>query len=102
MEDMLEFDGASSSAMNRDGRAVSKASQKELQNALYARCANLSADRTFDQNELLELQVIPNDDLRLLQTCLGHLTKEGLFKLMKKNDAACWKVVKREDAARSA
>lgn len=75
-------------------------SQKMLKNALYARCANLPADRIFSQNDLLSLEVIPNNDLDQLLSCTRQLTKEGLFKLMSRDGRACWKVVKRDDAAK--
>ena len=75
-------------------------SQKELTNALYARCANLPADRVFDQQDLFSLEVIPNNDLQQLLICTQQLTKEGLFKLMTKDGRACWRVVKKDDAAK--
>lgn len=75
-------------------------SQKMLKNALYARCANLPADRIFNQSDLLLLDVIPNNDLDQLLSCTRQLTKEGLFKLMSRDGRACWKVVKRDDAAK--
>ena len=77
-------------------------SQKELKNALYARCANLPADRVFNQQDLFSLEVIPDNDLQLLLICTQQLTKEGLFKLMTKDGRACWKVVKKDDAAKYA
>lgn len=78
----------------------SVSSPKMLKNALYARCANLAADRIFNQNDLLSLEVIPNNDLDQLLSCTRQLTKEGLFKLMSRDGRACWKVVKRDDAAK--
>ena len=75
-------------------------SQKELKNALYARCANLPADRVFNQQDLFSLEVIPDNDLQLLLICTQQLTKEGLFKLMTKDGRACWRVVKKDDAAK--
>lgn len=75
-------------------------SQKMLKNALYARCANLPVDTIFSQNDLLSLEVIPNNHLDQLLSCTRQLTKEGLFKLMSKDGRACWKVVKRDDAAK--
>lgn len=82
-----------------DVSAVS--SPKMLKNALYARCANLPAETIFSQDNLLSLNVIPDNDLEQLLSCTRQLTKEGLFKLMSKDGRACWKVVKRDDAAKS-
>ncbi|MCJ1348449.1 34-kDa subunit of RNA polymerase III (C) [Peltigera leucophlebia] len=75
-------------------------SPKMLKNALYARCANLPAESIFSQDDLLSLDVIPGNDLEQLLSCTRQLTKEGLFKLMSKDGRACWKVVKRDDAAK--
>lgn len=77
-------------------------SQKELKNALYARCANQPAERVFSQNDLLSLNVIPNNDLQQLLLCTRQLTKDGLFKLWSRDGRACWRVVKRDDAAKYA
>lgn len=77
-------------------------SQKELKNALYARCANLPAERVFNQQDLFSLEVIPNNDIHQLLICTQQLTKEGLFKLMTKDGRTCWKVVKKDDAAKYA
>ena len=77
-------------------------SPKELKNALYARCANLPADRVFNQLDLFSLEVIPNNDLQQLLICTQQLTKEGLFKLMTRDGRTCWKVVKKDDAAKYA
>lgn len=75
-------------------------SLKEIKNALYARCASLPTERVFTQGDLLSFQIIPHDDLQKLLSSTKQLTKEGLFKLMTKDGRACWKVVKREDAAK--
>ncbi|KAL8822997.1 MAG: hypothetical protein Q9191_006278 [Dirinaria sp. TL-2023a] len=83
-----------------DDIAVAEASPKELQNALYASCASQPADKIFDQHDLLALGVIPRDDLGLLLSCTRQLTKEGLLKVMTKDGVACWRVVKKEDAAK--
>lgn len=85
---------------NTDGVAVVESSLKELKNALYARCANQPAERVFDQNDLFDFGIIPNNDLGQLLLCVKQLTQDGLFKVQKKDERACWKVVKKEDAAR--
>ena len=73
---------------------------KIVKNALFARCANLPAESIFSQDDLLSLDVIPCNDLEQLLSCTRQLTKDGLFKLMSKDGRACWKVVKRDDAAK--
>ena len=79
---------------------ITAASPNEIKNALYARCANLGADKVYTQRDLLAFQIIPNDDLNELHSCTRQLMKEGLFKLMKQDGRTCWKVVKKEDAAK--
>lgn len=79
---------------------ITAASTNETKNALYARCANLGAEKVYTQRDLLAFKIIPNDDLNQLLSCTRQLTKEGLFKLMTKDGRACWKVVKKEDAAK--
>jgi len=82
------------------GEPSSLSSPKELKNALYARCASLPADKAFNQQDLLAFNIIPNDDLNQLLSCATQLAKEGLFKLMTRDGKPCWKVVKKEDAAK--
>ena len=79
---------------------IAQASRKELKNALYARCASRGVDLVFDQNDLLALGIIPNEDLAVLQACTSQLTKEGLLQVLKKDSGVCWKVVRKEDAAK--
>ena len=79
---------------------ISRSSIEELKNAMYAACASLPENKTFDQAELLDLGTVPDRDIHLLQKCTTQLTKEGLFKLMTKNNRVCWRVVKRANAAR--
>ena len=89
---------ANSSSVDQEPPTV--ASQKELKNALYAKCANLPAEQVFNQRDLFALGVIPDGDLSQLLECTRQLSKEGLFKLMTKDGTPCWKVVKKEVAAR--
>ena len=79
-------------------RAIS--STKELKHALYARCASQPADRVFTQQDLLAFDVTPNGDLKQLQACTTQLSKEGLLKMMTRDGKLCWKLVKKEDAAK--
>ena len=90
-------------ARNEDvvmGEASGVSSPKELKNLLYARCASQEENHVFDQRELLSFHIIPNDDVAQLLVHTRQLAKEGLFKLMTKDGKACWKVVKRDDAAK--
>lgn len=79
---------------------ITTSSQNEMKDTLYARCASLPAERVFTQYDLISFQIIPDDDVNLLLSCTRQLTKEGLFKLMTKEGRPCWKVVKKEDAAK--
>ena len=98
---MPQTNGTPSRAPVAEDIAVPEPSPKEIQNALYARCASQPADKIFDQHYLLALGVIPNDDLGRLLLCTKQLSKDGLFKVMTRGGVACWRVVKREEAARS-
>lgn len=85
---------------NTDG-AVVDSSIEELMNALYARCANQPADKLFTQDDLTNLGVIPNNDVKKLAACVHRLTNKGWIKPLRKDDGTvCWKVVKKEDAAK--
>ncbi len=73
-------------------------SPKELRNALYARCASFEEGHVFDQDELFEFGIIPENSIHDLLVYTKQLANEGLFKVMTKDGKACWKVVKRADA----
>lgn len=75
-------------------------SSKELRNVLYARCATFPEDHVFDQHELLSFKILPENTVEQLIVHTKQLSKEGLFKLMTRDGKACWKVVKRADAAK--
>ncbi|KAL8713356.1 MAG: hypothetical protein Q9220_002555 [cf. Caloplaca sp. 1 TL-2023] len=77
---------------------ASSPSYSEIKNALYARCASLPSEKIFSQHDLLNLNIVPNDDVKLLLQYTVDLTKEGLLKVLNKDGRACWRVVKREDA----
>ena len=80
---------------------VQPSSPKELYNALYASCASQAPDKVFSQEDLLSLNLIPKDNLQELSDCLNRLCRDGLFRTQQKGGAMCWKVVKKEDAAKS-
>lgn len=75
-------------------------SPKELKNALYARCASENDGKVFFQSDLLSYNIIPGNDVEKLLAYTQQLLKEGLFKLMSKDGKICWRVVKRDDAAK--
>lgn len=75
-------------------------SPKELKMALYAQCASLDEGRVFDQDELLAFNIVPDNDVRQLLVHTKQLAKDGLFKVMSKDNKICWKVVKKADAAK--
>ena len=83
-----------------DETVGAESSFKELKNALYARCAIQPSDTIFYQHDLLDFGVIPNNDLGQLVSCTNKLAQEGLLKVLKKDDTICWRVVKKEDAAK--
>lgn len=75
-------------------------SPKELKNALYARCASEDDGKVFFQSDLLSYNIIPGNNVEKLLLYTQQLLKEGLFKLMTKDGKTCWRVVKRDDAAK--
>ena len=75
-------------------------SPHELQMALYARCASMDEARVFGQDELLSFNIIPENSIQQLLLYTKQLAKDGLFKIMTKDNKICWKVVKKADAAK--
>ncbi|MCJ1251321.1 34-kDa subunit of RNA polymerase III (C) [Trapelia coarctata] len=86
-----------------DGNAAAQttpSSPQELYNALYASCARQPEDKVFNQHDLLALGVIPNNNLNELMNCVNKLSQNKLFKTLLKDGIPCWKVVKKEEAAK--
>ena len=75
-------------------------SPKELKNALYARCATEADGKVFFQSDLLSYNIIPDGNVEKLLSYTQQLLNEGLFKLMSKDGKTCWRVVRRDDAAK--
>ncbi len=75
-------------------------SPKELKNALYARCASEDDGKIFFQTDLLSYNIIPENSIEKLLRYTQELLNEGLFKLMTKDGKTCWRVVRRDDAAK--
>ena len=74
---------------------------KDLQASLYTACrSRFALDQLFFQEDLLKLNIIPDDNLETLLRCAQALTNQKLFRLHAVDDRACWKVVKEEDAAK--
>ena len=73
-------------------------STTEIKRVLYDRCASLPSETIFSQQDIINLKIIPNDDIKLLQEYTSQLTREGLFKLHALNKRAHWRVVKKQDA----
>ena len=84
--------------------AARPSSIKELADALYAECLRRLGDdnKQFYQDDLLGMNVIPNRDVDRLSACINLLTSKGLLTLMSRDGRSCWKVKKREDAAKFA
>jgi DNA-directed RNA polymerase III subunit RPC6 len=85
-----------------DAVAAAPPTLKELCNALYSSCSLHDSDKLFFQEDLLGLNIIPkgDDELQTLTKCIEKLLAQKLFKTHSKNSQVCWKVTKREDAAK--
>lgn len=72
----------------------------ELASALYDRCiSEFSSDHLFYQQDLLSLNVVPDNDLALLLRCTQSLVDQSLFRLLQgKDDRLAWKVIEQSDA----
>ena len=76
---------------------------KELSKAMYA-CAVASghpSDKLWTQDDFLSLDVIPNKDMEKLLETVQLMLQQGLLKMLTKGTATVWRLVKREDAAKS-
>ncbi|KAL4779421.1 RNA polymerase Rpc34 [Aspergillus varians] len=72
----------------------------ELASRLYNACIqNFAIDHLFYQQDLLEQNIIPKNDLSLLLQCTQSLVDQRLLRLHQgKNDRLAWKIIAREDA----
>ena len=95
-EDATAHDVDAAEPSQKDGVS----SPKELKNALYARCASEEDGKVFFQGDLLSYNIIPDNNVEKLLLYTQQLLNEGLFKLMTKDGKTCWRVVKRDDAAK--
>lgn len=72
----------------------------ELASKLYDACLNhFEPDHLFYQQDLLNLEVIPKNDLDLLMKCAQSLVDQKLLRLLQdRNGRLSWKIIPREDA----
>lgn len=74
---------------------------EELKTKLYELCRTMEESSTvFRQDDLLALNVIPNNDVRLLLQITQRLCDEKLFKLVRDGSAAGWMYRTESDAAK--
>ncbi len=73
---------------------------KKLASALYTRClSDFQPDHLFYQQDLLNLGVIPNNNIGLLMKCAQSLVDQSLFRMLHgKDDRLAWKVIAQADA----
>jgi DNA-directed RNA polymerase III subunit RPC6 len=90
---------SSSGAAAAMGDSKPSPTAQELQDALYAKCAQEGLDRLWSQQDLLALGVIAPNDVETLLATVQQLTNDGLFKSYHQADGAmAWKVVGQNDA----
>jgi DNA-directed RNA polymerase III subunit RPC6 len=67
---------------------------------LYNECrSKFPPNHLFYQQDLLNLKVVPNNDLALLLQCTQSLVDQKLFRLLHdKNGRLAWKIISQEDA----
>lgn len=77
-------------------------SQRDVCAALYRHCLE-TPDEEFSQTYLLSLEIIPENNVKLLFDCMSTLCSQRRFIRCQGpvSGAALWKVVKKEDTARS-
>jgi len=70
-----------------------------FKDALYDEAQQHGSDsRLFSQQDLLDLGVIPNDDISLLLAVIQGLTRDKLFVGVQANQGMAWRWRSREDA----
>jgi DNA-directed RNA polymerase III subunit RPC6 len=74
---------------------------QELKTKLYDLCRTTEESSTvFRQDDLLALNVIPDNDVKLLLQVAQRLCDEKLFKLVRDGSAAGWMYRSEADAAK--
>ena len=70
-----------------------------LKQALYEKCLQAPVNQLFNQNDLLDMGIIPGGNPTMLMQCVQALMDEGLAKVLIQPDgSAVWRMVKQEDA----
>jgi DNA-directed RNA polymerase III subunit RPC6 len=81
--------------MASSSRPTSGVDITALRNQLYERCALVVDEHprmVFHQATLLDLSIIPNDDLSLLLRVVQNLVDDKLFKVVTDTDGVGWKL----------
>ena len=73
---------------------------KQLCNDIHALCVSQPLEKTWFQEDFLDLGIIPGGNLNKLGQCLHKLCVSGLLKIHKVQERTCWKVITRESAAK--
>ncbi|EEH36392.1 DNA-directed RNA polymerase III subunit RPC6 [Paracoccidioides lutzii Pb01] len=81
-------------------KGIEMTDHKELASALYARClSDFPPDHLFYQQDLLNLGIIPKNDLSLLMKCAQSLVDQSLMRILYGNDdRLAWKIIAQADA----
>jgi DNA-directed RNA polymerase III subunit RPC6 len=71
-----------------------------LADQLYALCASHEPDKYYFQEDFLDFNIIPRNDLEILLGCIQTLLDRALLKHYLKDNVPCWRIVRPEDAAK--
>lgn len=84
----------------KDTSKMSDSKVEELAGALYARClADFPQDHLIYQQDLLNLGIIPGNNLALLMKCVQSLVAQSLLRMFHgKDERLAWKLVSQSDA----
>lgn len=72
----------------------------QLSSTLYAKClSDFPPDHLFYQQDLMNMGVIPKNNLPLLMQCTQLLVEQSLLRMFRgKDDRLAWKIVAQNDA----
>lgn len=71
----------------------------EICDVLYAECAK-SPEKAWTQEDILDLQIVPSDDLNMLTECINLLVGRQLLETLHQGSLIFWKIVNKKDAER--
>ena len=74
-------------------------SHKELYEEIYVACAK-HPEKMWTQEELLELRIIPNNDVNILMASMNRLAESQLLETLYQGTLIYWKIVNVKDAER--